>query len=246
MTRYYSATAVDNTIASTITSGATSITLSASPVGYPSSGNPFVLALDYNTASEELVVVTSYSGTVLTVTRAFNGTTAQAHNAGAAVRHVIVAQDLTDSQSHINLALSAGAHGATGALAAFFGSPTSTNLAATIVDETGSGSLVFGTAPKIAVGINVQSGTTYTLVAGDAANFVTCSNASGITVTIPSAVFTVGQQISVQQTGAGQVTFVGDGTSTFTGTGTKLRVQYSAATVICTASNTFTVVGDTI
>jgi len=244
MTRYYSATAVDNTVASNITSGATSITLSASPVGYPSSGNPFVLALDYNTASEELVVVTSYSGTVLTVTRAFNGTTAQAHNAGAAVRHVIVAQDLTDTQTHYSLALSAGAHGVTGPLATFLGTPTSANLAATVTDETGTGSLVFGTAPKIALGVNAQTGTTYTLVAGDAANFVTCSNAGGITVTIPSAVFTQGQQISVQQTGAGQVTFANDGTSTFTGTGTKLRTQYSAATIICTASNTFTIVGD--
>ena len=244
MTRYYSATAVDNTIASSITSGATSITLSNSPVGYPNSGNPFVLALDYNTSSEELVLVTNYSGSVLTVTRGFNGTTAQAHNTGATVRHVIVAQDLTDAQTHYNLAASAGAHGITGPMAAFLGSPSSANLAAIIADETGTGLAVFNTAPKIAIGINAQTGTTYTLAAADAANFVTCSNAGGITVTIPSAVFTQGQQISVQQTGAGQVTFANDGTSTFTGTGTKLRTQYSAATIICTASNTFTIVGD--
>jgi len=246
MTRYYSATSVDNTIASSITSGATSITLSALPVGYPNSGNPFVLALDYNTSSEELVLVTSYSGSVLTVTRGFNGTTAQAHNTGATVRHVIVAQDLTDTQTHYNTALSAGVHGVTGSLATFLGTPTSANLAATISDETGTGSLVFGTAPKIALGINAQTGTTYTLAAGDAANFVTCSNSGGITVTIPSAVFTAGQQISVQQTGAGQVTFANDGTSSFTGTGTKLRAQYSAATIVCITSNTFTIVGDIV
>ena len=34
------------------------------------------------------------------------------------------------------------------------------------------------------------------------------------------------------------------GTTTFTGTGTKLRAQYSAATSICTGTNTFTLVGD--
>ena len=246
MTRYYSATAVDNTISAGITNSATSVTLSTIPVGYPASGNPFVLALDYNTSSEELVLVTSYSGTVLTITRGFNSTSAQAHNAGATVRHVIVAQDLTDSQTHINTALSAGAHGVTGSMATFFATPNSTNLAAIISDETGTGSLVFGTAPKIALGINAQTGTTYTLTTSDAANFVTCSNAGGITVTIPSGVFSTGQSITVQQIGAGQVTFANDGTSTFTGTGTKLRVQYSAATVICTASNTFTIVGDIV
>ena len=246
MTRFYSATAVDNNVAVGITSGSTSVTLSTIPVGYPTSGNQFALALDYNTAAEELVLVTSYIGTVLTIQRAYNGTNAQAHSAGAVVRHVITAQDLTDTQTHYNTALSAGVHGVTGPLSTFLATPNSANLAATISDETGTGSLVFGTAPKIALGINAQTGTTYTLTTSDAANFVTCSNAGGITVTIPSGVFSTGQSVTVQQIGAGQVTFANDGTSTFTGTGTKLRVQYSAATVICTASNTFTIVGDIV
>ena len=100
MTRFYSATAVDNNVAVGITSGSTSVTLSTIPVGYPTSGNQFALALDYNTAPEELVLVTSYIGTVLTIQRAYNGTNAQAHGAGAVVRHVITAQDLTDAQNH--------------------------------------------------------------------------------------------------------------------------------------------------
>lgn len=99
---------------------------------------------------------------------------------------------------------------------------------------------------------NAQTGTTYTLVLADAAGkLVTCSNASSITVTIPPSVFSIGQQINLQQIGVGQVTFAqGAGvTITSTGSGTggnapKLRAQYSAATVICTGSNTFTVIGD--
>jgi hypothetical protein len=99
---------------------------------------------------------------------------------------------------------------------------------------------------------NAQTGTTYTLVLADAAGkLVTCSNASAITVTIPPSVFSSGQQINLQQIGAGQVTFSqGAGvTITSTGSGTggnapKLRAKYSAATVICTGSNTFTVIGD--
>lgn len=94
--------------------------------------------------------------------------------------------------------------------------------------------------------LNAQTGTTYTLVAGDVNKLVTLSNASGITVTIPNGVFTTGQQINIQQIGAGQVTIANDGTTSFTGTGTQLRAQYSAATIVCTGTNTFTVVGDLV
>jgi len=97
---------------------------------------------------------------------------------------------------------------------------------------------------------NAQTGTTYTLVAADAANkWVTCSNASGITVTVPPSVFSAGNTINLQQIGAGQVTFAQGAGVTITSTGAtasapKLRAQYSACTIICTASNTFTIVGD--
>jgi hypothetical protein len=97
---------------------------------------------------------------------------------------------------------------------------------------------------------NAQTGTTYTLVAADAANkWVTCSNASGITVTVPPSVFSTGNVINLQAIGAGQVTFAQGAGVTITSTGAtasapKLRVQYSACSIICTGSNTFTIVGD--
>lgn len=96
---------------------------------------------------------------------------------------------------------------------------------------------------------NAQTGTTYTLVAADLGKFVTLSNASGITLTVPPSVFSAGNQIHIQQIGAGQVTFAQGSGVTITSTGAtvsapKLRAQYSAATIICTASNAFTVVGD--
>lgn len=91
---------------------------------------------------------------------------------------------------------------------------------------------------------NAQTGTTYTLVAADLGKLVTLSNASAITLTIPPSVFAVGNQIHIQQLGAGQVTIAGGSGITFTGTGTKLRTQYSAATIICTNTSTFTVLGD--
>jgi hypothetical protein len=97
---------------------------------------------------------------------------------------------------------------------------------------------------------NAQTGTTYTLVAADAQNkWVTLSNASSITLTVPPSVFSTGNTINIQQIGAGQVTLAQGAGVTITSTGAtasapKLRVQYSSATIICTGSNTFTVVGD--
>ena len=96
---------------------------------------------------------------------------------------------------------------------------------------------------------NAQTGTTYTLVAGDLGKLVTLSNASGITLTVPPSVFAAGNTINIQQIGAGQVTLAQGAGVTITSTGAtasapKLRVQYSAATIICTASNAFTVLGD--
>lgn len=99
---------------------------------------------------------------------------------------------------------------------------------------------------------NAQTGTTYTLVAADAANkWVTCSNASAITVTVPPSVFTTGNVINLQAIGAGQVTFAQGAGVTITSTGAsasapKLRVQYSACSIVCTGSNTFTIVGDLV
>jgi hypothetical protein len=96
--------------------------------------------------------------------------------------------------------------------------------------------------------INAQTGTTYTLVASDVDKLVTLTNASSITVTIPPSVFSVGNQINLSQMGAGQVTFAQGAGVTIVSTGAtasapKIQKQYGAATAICTASNTFLVIG---
>ena len=96
---------------------------------------------------------------------------------------------------------------------------------------------------------NAQTGTTYTLVGSDLGKWVTTSNASPITVTIPPSVFATGNIINVQSIGVGLTTFAQGAGVTITSTGAtasapKLRAQYSASTIICTASNTFTIVGD--
>ena len=112
-------------------------------------------------------------------------------------------------------------------------------------------SIVGGTVQaSAALAFNAQTGTTYTLVSTDADNkLVTTSNASAVTVTVPPSVFTAGQQINVASIGAGLTTFAAGSGVTITSTGATaaapiLRARYSAGTVICTASNTFLIVGD--
>ena len=97
--------------------------------------------------------------------------------------------------------------------------------------------------------INAQTGTTYTLIAGDLNDLVTLSNAASITLTIPPSIFSANDVINIAQIGAGQVTFAQGSGVTINSTGAtatapKLRVRYSSASVICTASNTFLVIGD--
>ena len=104
------------------------------------------------------------------------------------------------------------------------------------------------TAPKINLAFNAQTGTTYTLVSADSGKLVTASNAAGITVTVPPSIFAAGEQINLQQIGAGQVTFAAGAGVTITSTGStvaapKITKQYGAATIICTAANVFTIIG---
>jgi len=57
-----------------------------------------------------------------------------------------------------------------------------------------------------------ETGTTYTLALTDAGKFITFTNASAITVTVPTnaaVAFPIGTQIGFQQGGAGQATFSG-------------------------------------
>ena len=125
----------------------------------------------------------------------------------------------------------------------------------TTVDKTTSQTLTNKTltAPVINGGLinlilNAQTGTTYTAVAGDSGKLVTLSNSSAITVTLPPSVYAVGEQINFVQLGAGQVTFSqGSGVTIVsagaTASAPKIGKQYAAATAICTASNTFLVIG---
>ena len=113
-----------------------------------------------------------------------------------------------------------------------------------------AGGVTSGTANlRLKLEFDAETGTTYTLVAANLNQLVTLNNASAITLTVPPSVFSAGDVINIAQIGAGQVTLAQGSGVTINSTGAtatapKLRARYSAASIICTASNTFLVVGD--
>ena len=261
MTRQFSSTSVATTLSASINSSATSITLATGTGSALMGGvtlaagnvDSFGIALDVDTQNEEVVWVTAVSGDTLTIVRAKAGTSAIAHTAGASVKHVFTGDDatfFTTGTATADAAIPKALVTAKGDIVGATASGVPDNLAVgsngqiLTADSAEAMGIKWSTPSTLSLTINAQTGTTYTLVSGDLNKLVTLNNASAITVTIPNGVFSTGQQVNFQQIGAGQVTFASDGTTTFTGVGTKLRAQYSASTLICTGTNTFTLIGD--
>ena len=97
--------------------------------------------------------------------------------------------------------------------------------------------------------LNAQTGTTYTLVLSDAHKLVTLSNASAISLTVPtnaSVAFDIGDQVNLLQLGAGQVTVGGAGV-TLRSQGSKLKLngQYSTATLVKIGTDEWVLLGNT-
>tara|TARA_R110000823_G_scaffold20740_11_gene63245 strand:+ start:1846 stop:2637 length:792 start_codon:yes stop_codon:yes gene_type:complete len=261
MTRQFSSTSVATTLSAGINSTATSMVVATGTGSALMGGvtlgagnvDSFGIALDVDTQNEEVVWVTAVSGDTLTIVRAKAGTSGIAHTAGASVKHVFTGDDatfFTTGTATANAAIPKALVTAKGDLVGATASGVPDNLAVgsngqiLTADSAEAMGVKWSTPTTLSLTINAQTGTTYTIVSGDINKLVTLNNASAITVTIPNGVFTTGQQVNFQQLAAGQVTFASDGTTTFTGTGTKLRAQYSASTLVCTGTNTFTLIGD--
>lgn len=274
MTSKFSSTSVETTLQNAIaTSGATSMVVATGTGSALMGGvtlgvsnvDVFTVAVDVDTISEEIIFITNVSGDTMTIVRGQAGSSAVTHSAGASVKHVLSSYDLTNFQATVppvaTLPFAGSTSGTTTVQATAIAGTNTLTLPATTsdtlvgkatVDTLTNKTLTSPTinTPFIRLTINAQTGTTYTPVAADSQNkLITCSNASAITVTIPPSLFAIGDVINVQQIGAGQVTFAQGSGVTITSTGATsaapaLRAQQSSCSVICTASNTFTVIGD--
>ena len=272
-TRKFSSISVATTLASSIGATGTTITVAtgtgAGLLGGVtlSAGNvdQFTLAIDPDTTNEEIVFATANSGDSFTIVRGRAGSSAISHSAGATVQHVLTSDDLSWFEANTSpvdsFAFSGSSSGTTTVQAAAVASGTLTLPAATdtLVGKATTDTLTNKTltspvinTPTINdarqnVTLNAQTGTTYTLALTDNGRLVTLSNASAITVTVPtnaSVAFATGAIVNLQQIGAGQVTIAGDTGVTVNGAGTKTRAQWSAASLVKTATDTWTLIGD--
>jgi len=102
MARKYSSISVATTLNGTISSSTTTITVAAGTASLLLGGvslavgnvDQFAIAIDPDTASEEIVFVTGVSGDILTVVRARASSTALTHTTGATIQHVLTGEDL--------------------------------------------------------------------------------------------------------------------------------------------------------
>lgn len=235
----------------------------------------FTLAIDPDTTNEEIVFATAASGDSFTIVRGRSGTTAITHGSGATVRHVLTSDDLTyfnatlpatlvEAKGDLIAGSSAGnadnlSVGSDGTvLTADSAQSLGVKWASVFPSQIGNSGKYLTTngsttswgtiADPSVISINAQTNNSYTFVLGDAGKLVTFANASAITATVPtnaSVAYPTGTFINIAQTGAGQLTIVGDTGVTVNATpGLNLRAQYSSGTLMKTGTNTWLLIGD--
>jgi hypothetical protein len=100
--KQFGGAAVATTLSSGISDVATTIPIVASG-GWPGAGDPFVVTIDRDTATEEKVLVTRSGLTLTATTRGYDGTSAVAHSSGATIEHTLDAATVDQANRYVNL-----------------------------------------------------------------------------------------------------------------------------------------------
>jgi hypothetical protein len=254
-TRKYSSRSQKTTLASSINSGSSSITVVSATAllgGVTiAAGETFTVVIDPDTALEEIVDVykvdgNPVSGNILSIARNIDGSSAQAHSAGAEVRHMAIGRDYRESNTHIEATTG---HGATGAVVGTTNTQTLTNktLTSPIITTPIISSLTLGDGNIVFEGATADAFETTLTVADPTADR---------TVTIPDATTTLVGTDTTQTltnktltsptiTGTGAIagTFTGNLTGNVTGSSGSTTGNAATATALATG-RTFQLTGD--
>jgi len=131
MSRKYSSVSLETEVVGSLTTTATSIVVAnatnllggINPASITSTDD-FIVVIDPETSSEEIVRVTAVSSNTLTAVRGYDGSTGKTHTSGAKVRHMAIGEDMRNAAAHIE---ATAAHGATGAVVGTTNTQTLTN-----------------------------------------------------------------------------------------------------------------------
>ena len=240
------------TLTNPMTDTATSFTI-ADATNWPdgSTGN-FWVTVDPNTASEERILCSSRSSTTVTVAsggRGKDGTLGIAHANSAVVWPSWSAQDADEANAHVS------ATGSTGTITVH-GLAAGSNVVGTTDTQTltnktidyNSNTITNLPSVTLDLTLNDQTGTAYTLALTDKNKLVTLSNSATGAVTIPlnsSVAFPTGAQVHMVQKGTGPFSVTGASGVTVNATpGLNFRAQWSAATAVKIATDTWILLGD--
>lgn len=124
MTRKYSSISVQTTLATAISSTATTMVVAAGTASTLLGGvsltagnvDQFTVAIDPDTINEEIVFVTGVTSDTLTIVRGRAGTSNITHSGGATIKHVLTSNDLDSYTAGVDGALPKSAYSSKGSV----------------------------------------------------------------------------------------------------------------------------------
>jgi hypothetical protein len=213
-TRNYSSRSQQTTLTSAVTAGAaTMVVVSGTAlmggVTIPA-GTTFTIVVDPDTALEEIVDATAVSTNTFTITRAIDGSSAQAHSAGAVVRHMAIGRDYREANAHVEA--STGVHGISNSSSVVGTIDTQTLTNKTLTSPTITNPSISGAGVDASIVFEGATAdayeTTLTVVDPTQDNTITMPNTTG-TVVIATAVQTLTNKTLTSPTISGSPVITG-------------------------------------